>query len=172
MITEEKERISGIHGNFVICDCQREYSESLFGIFVRKYSGKFHILLIEEEYGEEQIEEIKAGKVYVLSEKEKACVRDGISVFRYQPAGKIMETVLFCQVNPAKKERPRIRDEPVLNGILGVYSPVHRIGKTKFALRLGSQIVLRKAGQHESGNKNQYNDRADKGTGLYSAYEK
>lgn len=161
MITEEKERISGIHGNFVICDCQREYSESLFGIFVRKYSGKYqfhifhdleklkvfsqtseiHILLIAEEYGEEQIEEIKAGKVYVLSEKEKACVRDGISVFRYQPAGKIMETVLFCQVNPAKKERPRIRDEPVLNGILGVYSPVHRIGKTKFALRLGSQIA-------------------------------
>ena len=79
MITEEKERISGIHGNFVICDCQREYSESLFGIFVRKYSGKYqfhifhdleklkvfsqtseiHILLIAEEYGEEQIEEIK-----------------------------------------------------------------------------------------------------------------
>lgn len=161
MITEEKEKTSGIHGNFVICDCQKEYSESLFRIFVKKYSGKyqFHIfhdpeklkffsqtsevqvLLIAEEYGEQQIEEIKAGKVYILSETEKASDRKGICVFRYQPAGKIMEKILLMQADPVKKERPRIRDEPVLKGIFGVYSPVHRIGKTKFALRLGSQIA-------------------------------
>lgn len=162
MITEQKNRTSGINGNFVICDYQKEYSESLFRILVRKYPERYqfhifhdpeklkvfsqtaeiHVLLISQEY-EEQIEEIKAAKIYVLSESEKICVRDSIYVFRYQPAGKIMEKILFRQVNPEKKERPRIRDETVINGILGVYSPVHRIGKTKFALRLGSQIAAK-----------------------------
>ena len=42
-----------------------------------------------------------------------------------------------------RKERPRIRDEPVIKGILGIYSPVHRIGKTKYALRIGRQMAAR-----------------------------
>ena len=61
------------------------YIHDLEKLKVFSQTSEIHILLIAEEYGEEQIEEIKAGKVYVLSEKEKACVRDGISVFRYQP---------------------------------------------------------------------------------------
>lgn len=35
----------------------------------------------------------------------------------------------------------RIRDEPPVRGLIGIYSPVHRIGKTKFALRLGQKMA-------------------------------
>ena len=77
-----------------------------------------------------------------MSEIRKSlCQRRHICFPDISRQGKLWKLFYSVQVNPAKKERPRIRDEPVLNGILGVYSPVHRIGKTKFALRLGSQIA-------------------------------
>ena len=37
--------------------------------------------------------------------------------------------------------RVREDSEKVMRGLIGVYSPIHRIGKTKFALRLGRQIA-------------------------------
>lgn len=38
------------------------------------------------------------------------------------------------------KKENRIRDEPEETSIIGVYSPVHRIGKTKFSIRLGKKL--------------------------------
>src|SRR5699024_5654064 len=40
-----------------------------------------------------------------------------------------------------KRGAVRIRDEPMVRGMIGIYSPVHRIGKTKFALRLGQKLA-------------------------------
>ena len=40
-----------------------------------------------------------------------------------------------------KRVSVRIRDEPLVRGLIGIYSPVHRIGKTKFALRLGQKMA-------------------------------
>ena len=40
-----------------------------------------------------------------------------------------------------KRGSVRIRDEPLVRGLIGIYSPVHRIGKTKFALRLGQKMA-------------------------------
>lgn len=44
-MTEENNRKGSVHGAVVICDAQEEYSENLFRILMRKYSGKyqFHI---------------------------------------------------------------------------------------------------------------------------------
>lgn len=47
------------------------------------------------------------------------------------------------QVRREGEKKPRIRGDPGLRGLIGVYSPVHRIGKTRFAIRLGE-----KAAQH------------------------
>lgn len=164
-MTEEKIRMGTRRKNFVICDTQTEYSENLFQIFVRKYPGEyqFHIfhdfekmrtfslttdiavLLISDQYEEIQIREIKAERIFWLSESKFGGTESeknrGISIFRYQPAGKIMEQIAFREQNPLRRERPRIRDEPAVRGILGVYSPIHRIGKTKFAMRLGYQMA-------------------------------
>ena len=40
-----------------------------------------------------------------------------------------------------KRGEVRIRDEPLVRGMIGIYSPVHRIGKTKFALHLGQKMA-------------------------------
>lgn len=168
-MTEEKNIAGGSQGNFVICDSQTEYSENLFQIFMRRYPGEyqyhiFHnphilkmfsqktdikILLISEEYGEDKIREIKAGKTFIISESARTAEERFVGdknityIFRYQSAGKIMEKILQREEVPPKKERPRIRDEPAVKGIIGVYSPVHRIGKSKFALRLGRQMAAK-----------------------------
>lgn len=42
-----------------------------------------------------------------------------------------------------KRGKVRIRDEPPVRGLIGIYSPVHRIGKTKFALRLGQKMAMK-----------------------------
>lgn len=195
-MTEENSRKGSVHGAVVICDAQEEYSENLFRILMRKYSGKyqFHIfhdpeklrvfsqsisiqiLLVSEEFRKDLMKEIKAERTYVITETEKSGGGGEEYIFRYQSAGKIMDRILsqekLYQDNlsqkgfrqeaapekrglrenilresvsresiPGRKEKPRIRDEPVIRGILGVYSPVHRIGKTKYALRLGRQMA-------------------------------
>lgn len=43
--------------------------------------------------------------------------------------------------NMSQKGKKRIRDEPDVKGLIGVYSPIHRIGKTEFALCLGEKIA-------------------------------
>ena len=168
-MTEEKNRNTGTRKNFVICDDQEEYSENLFRIFMRNYPGEyqFHIfhdiektkifsaavqisiLLISSGYGEDNVKDINADRIYLLSESlhysPESEVREKIKgcIFRYQSAGKIMEQISHREHPSLRKERPRIRDEPVINGIIGIYSPVHRIGKTKFALRIGYQAAAR-----------------------------
>ena len=42
-----------------------------------------------------------------------------------------------------KRRTARIRDDPPVRGMIGIYSPVHRIGKTRFALRLGQKAACR-----------------------------
>ena len=42
---------------------------------------------------------------------------------------------------PGKRGEIHIRDEPLVRGMIGIYSPVHRIGKTRFALRLGQKMA-------------------------------
>ena len=42
-----------------------------------------------------------------------------------------------------KRRTARIRDDPPVRGLIGIYSPVHRIGKTRFALRLGQKAACR-----------------------------
>ena len=49
--------------------------------------------------------------------------------------------------NTKKKGGVKIRDEPpvdgkqIVRGIIGIYSPIHRIGKTKFAIRFGQRMA-------------------------------
>ena len=96
---------------------------------------------------------------------------ENISLFRYQPAEAMIKVIrkytgksktskgkryAQTQGTPGrsgtsrsqagecaseKRGKVRIRDEPPVRGLIGIYSPVHRIGKTKFALRLGQKMA-------------------------------
>ena len=159
----KKEYGSG-YGNFVICDRQGEYSENLlrvlrdsfpgdyqFHIFydtekLRKFTGrnKAEILLIGSEFAAEERRTITAERKFLLTEK-----RDGQGLpeeqvlFRYQSSDSMIKEI--CMSGSSRKKKPRIRNEPSVKGIIGIYSPVHRVGKTKFALHLGEQLAEKKA---------------------------
>lgn len=129
------------------------------------------VLIIGEEYEKEIRNDLKEKKRLVLTgRRDESCSgetaeagRDGYEsdgrirkmIFRYQPAvdiaasirrviipGKPAPAKRSAEVHPAKIiRRPAIRDSPVTKGLIGVYSPIHRIGKTKFALRIGQKMA-------------------------------
>lgn len=164
--TEEKGRM--VH--LVICDVQSSYAEKLLRILAERLPDayEFHlfcdieklkgfserapsdILLIGEEFSEEDRRRIPADKKFLLTG-----IRDGpdceeIPVFRYQSADRIIENI-FSQRNEREDSIVKVRAElsgkkkshvqTGMKGLIGVYSPVHRIGKTRFALRLGRQLA-------------------------------
>lgn len=150
-------------GNFVICDVQEDYAEHLFRILAERFEGmyRFHlfynvqktldfienssaeILLIGEECGEDIIRKAKAGKKFILTgNPAKKNLPEGRALFRYQSAEDIVK-VLRQETGKRKKGVYMARDEPVVRGLIGVYSPIHRIGKTKFALRLGQKMAAK-----------------------------
>lgn len=78
-------------------------------------------------------------------------------LFKYQPVDQIIRLIIGYQgdIDKSSLSHPmrektavktktranRIRAEPVTRGLIGVYSPVHRIGKTRFALKMGRKLA-------------------------------
>lgn len=122
-------------------------------------SGKTDILLTCEEYEAELSEKAGGANLFILTDDREYARRrrDGYTyIFRYQPADTIVRELrkgikktrsperserYLSPVPEQRKRVVRIRDEPGVRGIVGVYSPIHRIGKTKFAIRLGQKLA-------------------------------
>lgn len=146
--------------NFVICDAEQEYADSLMqAIGLRKELGfqmhsfqnpkqleefseqkTIHILLIGEEYPASQRKKIKAEERYVLVKGEETnLLPKEKAILKYQSSDRILNDIL----------REEGYGEPVVKRerwqgpgkLIGIYSPVHRIGKTKFALELGKDLA-------------------------------
>lgn len=127
------------------------------------------VLLIGEEYRQKIRNPSQIKNVFILTEIMDVCLEGrGTAVFRYQSAGQILSVIrrgltggspdrnMLVQdipekqkveqelpdknISAQKKGRKRIRDEPQIRGLIGVYSPVHRIGKTRFAIRTGQKL--------------------------------
>lgn len=152
-------------GNFVICDEQKEYSECLYRALAEQLHDHyrfylFHhveeaenfleradvdILLICEEYMERMEKGSRFGKCFILTHAPaERPGRDNMAyIYRYQSADAIIGTIRKVTERTVhrKKGGTRIRDDPVLRGLIGIYSPVHRIGKTRFALRMGKKMA-------------------------------
>ena len=122
------------------------------------------VLLIGEEY-RKRIEDLsKVQRIFVLTDIMKEHTENNvIPVFRYQSVSQILSQIKSGikipdrRISVQKNGRKRIRDEPETvdlqetrsadprvslqtRGLIGVYSPVHRIGKTRFAIRLGEKL--------------------------------
>lgn len=145
--------------NFVICDSQKQYSNNLLQIFRQKRTEgyqfylfhkkeelekfaqkkKIHILLLDEAYSQELYEEIHADKKLLLVKQVKKS-RSGVRMIsRYQSAENIWKQV---QKEAVKRQLPNRKNRITSNGeLLAVYSPIHRIGKTQFAIKLGKELA-------------------------------
>ena len=110
IMTIEQRAVRGTAENFVICDTQKSYSENLF----RRLSFQFHvfhdienlkiaaksmqvnILLIGEEYGKEDRDEILARQKYLLIGEKIPSERSPTEnpFFRYQSVSSMLELLL------------------------------------------------------------------------------
>lgn len=145
--------------NFVICDVEKEYARNLMqAITARKelgfqmhlfrelealeeFAGKnaVHIMLLGEDYPANKRKKICAQERYVLIKgSDKALAEGEKGIYKYQSADKILSHILeeFIENGEltAKKSTGGGR-------LTGIYSPVHRIGSTKFALELGQSLA-------------------------------
>ena len=146
--------------NFVICDEEPLYAKNLMEMIQsRKELGfqmqVFHqfeqlekfasqkpiqILLIGEAYPKEARMRIEAKEKFVLVKGENRILGEGEhEIYKYQSVDKILSKILeFSMENNSiagkvvqKKQRK----------LIGIYSPIHRIGKTKFALEMGKELA-------------------------------
>ena len=116
IMTIEQRAVRGTAENFVICDTQKSYSENLFRRLSEKLSGYFqfhvfhdienlkiaaksmqvNILLIGEEYGKEDRDEIPARQKYLLIGEKIPNERSPTEIpfFRYQSVSSMLELLL------------------------------------------------------------------------------
>ena len=125
---------------------------SLGQVFQFSRKNALHVLLLEEGFLEEGWEKIPAKKKFLLSHKERETPAgfEGC-VCKYRPAGRILKVLQGVReeagAQPAERiQRPGLQEAERTSGggeseavFLAVYSPVHRIGKTAFALRLAEE---------------------------------
>lgn len=142
--------------NFVIFGEEPEYALSLknalisgafkgYSVYIFKSLNAFRnfsrenesdILLISENIDKEIRRDMKALRKFVISTgKGNQLNEDETEVYKYQRADTIICSVTNDD-DTLKKRELEIRDKK----LIGVYSPVHRIGNTKFALDLGSRL--------------------------------
>lgn len=145
--------------NFVICDVEKEYARNLMqAIGARKELGfqmhlfqdlehleafskkkEIHIMLLGEDYPAEKRKDICADERYILVKgDEKDLLPGEKGVYKYQSADMILTRILEDSMDGEELVR---RKEGSAGQLIGVYSPVHRIGKTKFALELGRELA-------------------------------
>lgn len=145
--------------NFVICDREKQYAKNLLQIFSSKHEEgirlylfytmeelqrfalqkKIHILLIAGEYPKKQREEIAAESKYVLLRENKELPKGECGVFRYQSAEAIWTQIV--KKVPVKKRELAVAAAKTRGDLIGIYSPVHRIGKTRFAIGMGKRLA-------------------------------
>lgn len=149
--------------NLVVCDTEEEYAKALAMFFMRKKelmlqvhvcSSVSHaedlgekirtdILLVADEYAGKVQEKVKAEKVFVLSTGDR--IKESVQfpvLYKYQ-SGEQMLSVIIRECAEIFESGDMLQS---ISGnkkkkIIGVFSPVHRIGKTAYALKHGEQLA-------------------------------
>lgn len=147
----------------IICDPEREFALAFGEFLSRKKELSLQIevcsdlenargmtgekpadfLIISGEFPCAKREEIKAGKTFVLTGDGQETQAEGeVSLYKYQPGERLLEEMLRewgTQERTGAVFRRGRRDKTAC--VIGVFSPVHRIGKTAYALRIGEEMA-------------------------------
>jgi len=142
--------------SLVICDPEEGYAQSLAFYIMEQKGLNFQVqvcnclehvkaadlLLISGVYPEEERKRIKAEHVLVLSESDFKRCEEG-SICKYQSGDEILDEILkICESVFTKEDIFYTSSRKKKGKIIGIFSPVHRIGKTTYALRLGEELAL------------------------------
>lgn len=150
--------------SFVICDKEEGYAAALAAFLMRKKGLAFQIqvcstaeqveaigkdrpvdiLLISEDYLSQERKKFRAGNIFVLTESERECATSGegeVPLYRYQSAETILAEVIQNCGQELKTAGELFLQRKKQNvRVIGVYSPIHRTGRTSYSLRLGQDI--------------------------------
>ena len=150
--------------NLVICDREIRYADSLgenismrddlaVKVFVctslenvsRLSEEKtIHLLVVDERYPYEERKQIQAKQVFVLGRGNVRDLGDDESqVGKYQCADEIIREIFEVYIDKTKENvmRSKRKDRARL---MAVYSPIHRVGKTTFAIAMGKECAKKK----------------------------
>lgn len=149
--------------NVVICDQEEGYAEAFAVFLARRKELAFQvqvcggiiqaqaamqerpidILLIGGSYPAKERRKLKAGKIFLLAGSGKTEADDGEAlVYKYQSGEAILAEIIRECTEEGGEDGLFIRT--VKAGkirIIGLFSPVHRIGKTGYGLKLGQELA-------------------------------
>lgn len=149
--------------NLIICDNEFRYANSLAeniakreDLAVKVYTCSslekasqlaqekpVHIFVVDGKYDYKERSEIEAHQTFVLSRGKVADLdEEECEVYKYQSADNIIRAIFEVYVEKTQEDVMRqVRKEHTK--LVAVYSPIHRIGKTQFALALGKECAKR-----------------------------
>ncbi len=105
---------------------------------------KIHIFIVDEEITYAQRTQIGANQVFVLARGKVADLgEEEWAIGKYQCADEIIRQVFEFYVDRTKENVMRCMNKERAR-MVAVYSPIHRVGKTTFALALGRECARKK----------------------------
>lgn len=149
------------HKNLVIYDSEEMYARNLTEYLSEKREIPFQVRMFHKEMGirtfaqEETIDvlltsgdckcrqEVGAKKIFILTKNKNEKLQENeIVVDKYQSADMILSKILQVYLDEGDLSLTMRRN--IGEGqMIGIYSPIHRIGKTKFALEMGKELAKR-----------------------------
>lgn len=102
---------------------------------------KIHLLFLAGEYAKEAKGKLQAEKIFLLTTGMEEA--DGENqVYKYQSGEKIVEDMIrICGLEASENESIYKGGRKQGGKIIGIFSPVHRIGKTTYGLKLGEEMA-------------------------------
>lgn len=149
--------------NLVICDQEERYAAALAGFFMKNQelalgvqvcnsvaqalqiqeAAPIDILLIGSGYPKEEREKVKAANTFILTQSEDVGSK-GVekAIHKYQSGEAIMAEVIEQCALTGEPEKLFLGSSKKQNvRIIGIFSPVHRSRKTKYALQMGKRLA-------------------------------
>ena len=141
--------------SLVICDPEENYAQALAFYIMNRKGIHFQVqvcseiqhiqaadlLLISDFYPDEERKCVNAGKIILLTGKGN-CSQETDVIYKYQSGEQILDDILkSCEEVYAENELFFSSALKKKGKIVGVFSPVHRIGKTAYALELGENMA-------------------------------
>lgn len=150
--------------NLVICDRELRYANSLgeniskhedlaVKVYVCSSLGKvtqlmedkkIHIFVVDEGYVYEERKQIDADQIFVLGrQKIEDLATEECYIRKYQCADEIIREIFEVYIEKTKDNLMRCVQKDQTR-LMAVYSPIHRLGKTRFALAFGKECAKKK----------------------------
>lgn len=143
---------------FVICSEEQAYADGLALLLAKKIDFQIHvcslaeqveriakeqgieILLIDEKYLKKEKEVLFSATEIIILTNEIKAGEERKKIYKYQSADAILAEILsIClEDNQSGIFKQQLYRESCL---IGIYSPIHRVGKTTFAIALGRELA-------------------------------